>query len=153
MQDRPIPRLPVQRGRGKQLHSDHRHPVNNNNVTLLLLHRCYLAGTSGRQSESVKRKLPAQRNLARRTALDNALADIAMQAAGVEREQTPRERDLERRRQVLNRRSRQEGRREGPYSLTPRPYTPRPRRGRGNPASTRATPLAPDADTRDPTDE
>ena len=95
----------------------------------------------------------AQRNLGSRTALDNALADIAMQAAGVEREQTPRERDLERRRQILNRRSRQEGRREGPYSLTPRPYTPRPQRGRGNPASTRATPPAPDIDTTDTTDE
>jgi hypothetical protein len=94
-----------------------------------------------------------QRNLASRTALDNALADIAMQAAGVEREQTPRERDLGRRRQILNRRSRQEGRREGPYSLIPRPYAPRSRRGRGNPASTRTTQPAPDADTRDPTDE
>ena len=102
-----------------------------------------------RQEETAR----TQRNLDSQTALDNALADVAMQAAGVEREQTPRERDLGRRRQILNRRSRQEGRREGPYSLTPRPYTPRPQRGRGNPFSTRTTPPALDIDITDPTDE
>jgi hypothetical protein len=57
MQDRPMPRLLTQRGRGEQFRTNHRHQVNSNQVMLLSLSRCYLAGISGRWNDSVERKL------------------------------------------------------------------------------------------------